>query len=392
MKKHSERPFGRLLLLCGAVSALAVVLSLAAVRLGERAYEKRLFARLSGRLSEGEVSAVKSIAAGGGFSFLDLWPVLAALLLLLAFFLYLRRQLSGIAWEAESLGLRMEQMVAGTRTEMARWEDGLFSALSNQAELLYKRNCHLVELVQGEKEQLCQFTENMIHQMKTPLTALCLDLDLMEERLAFQEELPRDFRAQMEKKLADCQAQCSALRGKTEDFLAAGRLSAGKVTMAPAKADLDALTRQALEGLKPLLQKRGIRVEHDSSSQIPLYCDSGWMRAAISNVIKNSAEAMEPGGRLRIRHWDRDGWKFLEIRDEGGGFAPGEAEHLFERFYTGKSREGGSGLGLNIAKEVVEASHGTLLAQPVPEEDGMGEGARFLMRFRLLSGAEAYAG
>ena len=64
--------------------------------------------------------------------------------------------------------------------------------------------------------------------------------------------------------------------------------------MAPAKADLDALTRQALEGLKPLLQKRGIRVEHDSSSQIPLYCDSGWMRAAISNVIKNSAEAMEP--------------------------------------------------------------------------------------------------
>ena len=72
--------------------------------------------------------------------------------------------------------------------------------------------------MQGEKEQLCQFTENMIHQMKTPLTALCLDLDLMEERLAFQEELPRTFAPQMEKKLATVRPSAAPSGEKQRTF------------------------------------------------------------------------------------------------------------------------------------------------------------------------------
>ncbi len=386
MRRRKETGWDGIWGWCLAVTMAAAGICMSSVWLGQRLYEARLLDLLG---QTREAAIVRDLAAGCGGRAADFLLPAAVPVLLAVFFRYLYRRSSRLLEDMRSLGLQMEQMVAGKETALARWEDGPLAALSNQAELLYKRNSHMVELVQREKEQLCHFVENMVHQMKTPLTSLWLNLDLMEEKLS-SEELPEKFKEAMEKKLEDCSGQCRILKEKTADFLQAGQLSAGQVRMLAAPADLDALTAQAAEELRPVLEKRKILVETGSASRVPLYCDSGWMKAAISNVIKNSAEAMEQGGKIRIRHWDADGWKYLELRDEGGGFSEEEAGRLFERFYTGKGREGGSGLGLHIAREVVEANHGRLTAQPVPEEEDMGEGARFLMKFRILSGAEAY--
>ena len=142
--------------------------------------------------------------------------------------------------------------------------------------------------------------------------------------------------------------------------------------------------------LAAVLEKQGIRVQFSSESEEPLYCDCNWMKAAVGNVLKNSAESMKEGGVIEILHRDEKGWKYLELTDEGGGISEAAGRHMFERFYTGRQEKGGTGLGLAIAKEVVEASHGTIEAVPASREAGRRAGVRFLMKFRILSGPEAY--
>lgn len=305
-----------------------------------------------------------------------------------AYFFFMTEILSKICGEIRRFSLCLEQMTAGRPVSLAEWKEGILAALSNQAELLYLRNGHMVELVQKEKEAVCRFTENMVHQMKTPLTALRLDLDLMEAKLSGKGA----SQTAVLKKLEDCQVQCDKLQESVDEFLTASRFSAGKLRLVLTPAKMKDIVEGALRELATVLEKRKIYVRLSEESELSIYCDCNWMRAAVANVLKNSAEAMAAGGTIEICCRSEGQWIFLELTDEGGGLSEETGRHLFERFYTGRQGEGGTGLGLAIAREVVEASHGTIEAIPVSGRPGRRDGTKFLMRFRILSGPEAYVG
>ncbi len=370
-------------------------------------------ARFAGAFRElyGEFQTEELLALAGRGSYGNLWLFLGlAAAVFAAYFFYMTGALSGICRELRRFSLCLEQMTAGRAVSLAEWKEGILAALSNQAELLYLRNGHMTGLMQQEKEDICRFTENLIHQMKTPLTALRLDLDLMEAKLSGRqesrgEEAGRRIRDSFIKKLADCQVQCGRLQENVDEFLAAGRLAAGKMKLVLKAARMEDIVRGALEEVAPVLEKRGICVSFSSESAQHLYCDYNWLKAAVANVLKNSAESMgageaeemkaagaagEAGGRIEIRHWDAGKWKYLEITDEGGGVSEEAGRHLFERFYSGRQGKGGTGLGLAIAREVVEACHGTICVSSVSGRGGRRDGTRFRMKFRLLSGPEAY--
>ena len=309
-------------------------------------------------------------------------PVCTAGAVFLFFFLYMTRSLSGIYETVGKLSLGLEQMIAGRRTNLSEWKEGIVSSLSNQAELLCRRNAHLIDLMQEEKEQLFRFVENMVHQMKTPLTALQLDLDLMDMQL---EPLREAGGNGLDRKLQDCMAQCGKLKAHVEEFMTDSQVSSGTLHFFSSPADVEGMLESVGNGLSVLLEARQIRLSIRSESKIPLYCDSGWMKAAFSNLIKNSIESMKQGGTIAVRHWDEGCWKYVVITDEGGGISEETAAHMFERFYTGKEREGGTGIGLHAAKEIIESCHGIIEAQPY------GKGTRFQIRFRILDGPETYA-
>ena len=126
----------------------------------------------------------------------------------------------------------------------------------------------MIALVQEEKEKICRFMENMVHQMKTPMTALCLDLDLLEGKLEGQEAALG--------KIQNCQEQCTRLKDTIDEFLLSSRFSAGKVAVIPAPADIDVMVEGVRKELSSLLEKRKISVSYDSQSRKPLFCDSGW--------------------------------------------------------------------------------------------------------------------
>ncbi len=322
-----------------------------------------------------------SLTAGTDLT-VPLVSILCFLLLLMISYFYITGCISGFVKELKALSLSMEQIMAGKRPALDRWKEGILSSFANQAELLCRRNSHMIAMVREEKEAINKFTENLVHQMKTPLTALRLNLDLLETKL---DPLPEKAAA----RFADCQEQCSRLKRNIDELLTSSRLASGKLAFLPAPANMEFLVESVKEELAPILEEKRIKLEFKKESSRPLYCDSGWMKTALSNLVKNSAEAMEDG-TISVRYFEEDPWLLLELTDEGGGVSPEEAPHLFERFYTGKEETGGTGLGLSIAKEVVEAAHGTVCAMPVPGKAGRPAGTCFLLRFRILSGAEAY--
>ena len=109
-----------------------------------------------------------------------------------------------------------------------------------------------------------------------------------------------------------------------------------------------------------------------------VFCDFGWTKEAVGNLIKNALDHTKRGGTIRVS-WNRSPMMVcLNVEDDGCGIAPEDIHHIFKRFYRSRrsgSRQG-AGLGLPLAKSIVEDQGGNLSV-----ESTLGEGAVFRMTF-----------
>ena len=104
--------------------------------------------------------------------------------------------------------------------------------------------------------------------------------------------------------------------------------------------------------------------------------DLDWTMEAVMNLMKNCMEH-SPGGKVHCSYAQNPLYTEILIWDDGGGFAKEDMPHLFERFYRGQNAgEGGIGIGLALAKEMIERQNGTIRARNRPEG-----GALFEIRF-----------
>ena len=102
-----------------------------------------------------------------------------------------------------------------------------------------------------------------------------------------------------------------------------------------------------------------------------------WTMEAFLNLMKNCAEHAPAGSAIHCRYEQNPLCTLVRIWDEGKGFAPEDIPHLFDRFYRGKNAApGGIGIGLSLARDIVELQNGTIRADNLP--DG---GACFEIRF-----------
>lgn len=109
-----------------------------------------------------------------------------------------------------------------------------------------------------------------------------------------------------------------------------------------------------------------------------LYCDPEWTGEAVGNLIKNALDHTKAGETIKIA-WERSPAIFrLTVTDNGCGIAPEDIYHIFKRFYRSRSSSDrqGAGLGLSLAKAIVEGQGGTLSVESSP-----GEGSVFSMSF-----------
>ena len=126
------------------------------------------------------------------------------------------------------------------------------------------------------------------------------------------------------------------------------------------------------------IRDRGKTIQIEGKPEERLLCDPEWTSEALGNLVKNALDHTAAGGHIRIA-WSRTPAMLqIQVSDDGGGIAPEDIHHIFKRFY--RSRQSldspGIGLGLPLAKSIVEGQGGVITAQSTS-----GEGATFTVSF-----------
>jgi len=153
------------------------------------------------------------------------------------------------------------------------------------------------------------------------------------------------------------------------DLLFLAQIEAGKLALELGDVDLDEIVAESVEAAKPMADEKGIRLESSVERLPSMIGDRSRLGQVLDNLVSNALKFTPECGSVSIRASAVDGTAVLEVRDDGIGIAPEDQELLFDRFF--RSTEAteraipGTGLGLTIAKAIVERHEGTIEVESV---------------------------
>jgi len=206
----------------------------------------------------------------------------------------------------------------------------------------------------------------LAHEIRNPLNAMRLNLHML------QNSIPGGTGSSVQTRqiLEDISEEVARLERLLTEFLTYARPERADVRPVVVNDELDDL----VEFLGPQLADRSVEVERRYRDELPqVEVDPRLLRQALLNLVMNAVQAMPEGGVLSLTTATENERVVVEISDTGDGIPDEAAEHVFDVFYSTKA--GGSGLGLPIARRIVEDAGGSL-----DFDSTVGEGTRFVMK------------
>jgi len=194
---------------------------------------------------------------------------------------------------------------------------------------------------------------HVTHEIRNPLSSIGLNVELLEEEVAASGDKES---AQL---VAAIKAEVERLSRIAEQYLSVARRP--RPNLEPER--VDDLVRELVSFLRPELERAGVTTRIDADDDLPeVELDESQIRQALLNLIRNAREAMQKGGDLSISV-RRDG-RGVEIRveDTGPGVPEAVRASIFDPFFTTKQR--GTGLGLAVTREIIEAHGGAIFCEP----------------------------
>ncbi len=220
------------------------------------------------------------------------------------------------------------------------------------------------ERIENERtSSILLLAAGVAHELGNPLNSLTIHLQLLERRIRKLEEAKGKDREALTESLAICRSEVGRLDGIISNFLEAIRPRPPDL----AETDLAEILAEVLRFQHRELADRGIAVEVEATGLPLVLADRNQIKQVIFNVTKNAAEAMQPGGRLRIRTRTDDDHVLLVFADSGSGIKPEDLVRLFEPYHT--TKPGGNGLGLMIAQRIMR-DHGGQIG--IESQEGRG--------------------
>lgn len=222
------------------------------------------------------------------------------------------------------------------------------------------------------------------HELKTPLTSIRMAAHLLlEERVG-------PLTSKQTELLMAARDDADRLQKIIEDLLDMGRLESGRVALDLRAEPVERLVSDAVTPLEPSFHDRGIELQMDIPADTPpVLADPARIDHVFSNLLTNSLKYTPPGGQVRVVAQTQDQLVQFVVEDSGIGIPSEYLGRIFERFFRvpRNDQPAGAGLGLAIAKEIVEAHGGTIAVQ-----SQQGQGSRFsftLRRADVLGSREA---
>jgi signal transduction histidine kinase len=198
----------------------------------------------------------------------------------------------------------------------------------------------------------------LAHQIKNPLGSIELNVEMLQSELTNLQECNT---AEVADLLRSIQTEIDLLIELTENYLRFARLP----QVRPEPADINAILGELVDFLNAEMARGSVTITTHLAHDLPLVpVDRTQVRLALANLMRNSLEAMDGGGRLRVATAAVNGNLSIELSDTGGGVPKGEEGRIFDLFYSTKPQ--GSGLGLTMTRKIVEDHGGTIRCRSVP--------------------------
>jgi len=215
-----------------------------------------------------------------------------------------------------------------------------------------------------------RFVDHAAHELRTPLTVLQGNIEVALQKARTAEEYREALLNNWE--------EVQRLVGLTRSLLTLARLSGDRSPVHLASLALEPLLRELVDELMVLAEDQKLTLSLQADPVPPIQGDARWLKQAVINLLHNALRYTEPGGRVTVRLGVQGSQVFIAMDDTGQGIEPDQLPHLFERFYrTDRARardSGGTGLGLPIVKEIIEAHGGR-----VSVESTVGMGSIFTL-------------
>ncbi len=256
---------------------------------------------------------------------------------------------------------------AESNRNYTRSDLGLFEEVARRAALAID-NAMLVR----DLEQAVQVRDDFLaaagHELKTPLAALQMQIESLQRMLA-RDVTPANLESRLDKA-----ARASTRLGRLiDELLDVSRITAGRLRLDPEPVLLDELVREVAERFADQLGAAGCTLQVTTAPTRGLL-DRSRIDQVASNLIANAIKYGR-GGLVELEVATEQGEGVVRVRDHGIGIAPAEQQRIFERFERAVENRsfGGFGLGLWIARQIVEASGGTITVMSAPRSGAMFE-------------------
>ena len=262
-------------------------------------------------------------------------------------------------------------------TERKRLEEELRIRVDQLAEADRRKEELLASLRDADRRK-DEFLATLAHELRNPLAPIRNSLQILK--------MPRVDAATVQQTRAMMERQVHHLVRLVDDLLDVSRVMRGKIDLHKEPVELATVVARAVETAQPLIEVQGHRLDlslpHES---LLVEADPVRLTQVVGNLLTNSAKYTEANGHIWISASREAGDVLLRVRDDGIGIAPDMLPHVFELFvqadHSFTKAQGGLGIGLTLAKNLVQMHGGTIEAHSA----GLGKGCEFIVRLPLMA-------
>lgn len=230
--------------------------------------------------------------------------------------------------------------------------EGDLSILKNE---VYTTTVGLKSLYAKENKERIKIKDNLAnisHQLKTPLTSIMIMIDtLLEEHVS--KEKQKEY-------LNDIRIRIENINFLIIAMLKLSRFDANVVVFEKREIIVKDLLFDVLKNVDILRELKNINIHVSGKSDVAFDGDYKWECEAITNILKNGIEYSKDNGDIYVNYKDNGMYVSIDIIDCGDGISNEDTKHIFDRFYKKNNNSNNFGIGLSLAKEIIERDNGTI--------------------------------
>ncbi|HBG7286558.1 sensor histidine kinase [Clostridioides difficile] len=286
-------------------------------------------------------------------------------------YMYFFRQQNKI----EEASYKIDSFVNGNiNVRLNTYEEGSLSKLFGSIDSMSTSlNTHILKEKQN-KEFLKNTISDISHQLKTPLTALMMYNQILQEE-NHNSEIVEDF-------VQKSQNELERIESLIQNLLKITKIDSKTIILNKNSVNIKSLITKILYSFETRAEKEEKIISIKGLENATLFCDYEWMSEALSNLIKNALDNTKENDKIMIEWIETPITIVIYVRDTGSGIHIEDMHHIFKRFYRSKFSKSnqGLGLGLSLVKSIIEQHNGTITV-----ESNFSQGSTFTLSFLKLT-------